>query len=316
MAKLQALRNAPTHIIPMTLLRAEAILAHPATKNDHVILIVIWKDEQMVGFLGSLPESLTNGPMAWLCTIWVDEKHRGQKLAETMVETMKSAWHQRLGATGFIPGLDKLYKGKCGFTSGQTLIGRRFYLYENLASLAKHRHIPMGFTLNTYPQWPKFKKIHTEPFSMEHIEIQRAIGLRDAESWNWWINHAFVSEVDDYPHQAERYPFSRMSGDFKKEMFGAIFCTQRQNKAVVSAVINEIQIPESVNLLLSHARKEKWDSITAFHPQVIQSIQKQISPFVIHKAMQREFLWHPWLNDEIKHVKLQASDGDWGLAWG
>lgn len=311
--KLKWLQETQSEILPISLLRAESVLNHPDTKDEQVILLVGFDGQQVKCFLGIIPEKVGSGTIGWLSTIWVHSDWQGHGVGAWMVNSMKRFYDHKIAATGYVPGLEKMYQEQCGLTSGKVLKGRRFYFYENLVELAKKRKVPFGFTLSGYPAWPKWKKTpiagNPDKYAFNH-----ANGLRDEWSFRWWLTESFVSPQDDFHGQALRYPFSRIADSFQKFELASFVTTVRDGIGTVSYV-HQPQW-EDVSALLFEVRQKHWKHLTVFHPELEKMIRSFISPFVIHKPFERPFLWTPECDSLINPSLIQPGDGDWGLAWG
>ena len=100
-------------IVPITVKRARAQEKNPDAQPDDVALIVAYKDNECVGYLGNLPcKNERNGKthaIYALSTFFVDDSMRGTGIAKKIMEEMVS--HKRdLLLAGFTPVAEAFYR--------------------------------------------------------------------------------------------------------------------------------------------------------------------------------------------------------------
>ena len=93
-----------TETLPITKQKALSFCHNPRAEKDDPVLLVAYKDHQVVGYLGILPDRIFSGDadpkMGWLTGWWVDPRMATQGVAAILLYKALNAYRGRLGVSG------------------------------------------------------------------------------------------------------------------------------------------------------------------------------------------------------------------------
>ncbi|WKS94325.1 GNAT family N-acetyltransferase [Riemerella columbina] len=137
---------------PISYHRAWSHAHNPRAKEDDVVLIVVYIQQQLAGYLGILPDDWCvdgkNYHLGWLSTILIHPDYRGKKIAQALLSKACEVYQGRILMTEFTPEALKLYLKSGRFLLGHQLQGFAFYYYFNFGYfLREHQKIKRFFPL-------------------------------------------------------------------------------------------------------------------------------------------------------------------------
>ncbi|HIE16385.1 MAG TPA: N-acetyltransferase [Bacteroidales bacterium] len=120
-------------VIPISPHRGLSHIKNPRALEQDILLILAYDDrENMIGYLGLLPDDLfietKKIHCAWMSCIWVSEQSRGKGIAQKLVSEAYNCWDGKILATEFTPQAMLLYKKINLFENFITKQGTRIYL--------------------------------------------------------------------------------------------------------------------------------------------------------------------------------------------
>ena len=119
--------------------RALSHLANPRADADDVLLLLAYEGEDLVGYLGVLPDQIyyrgSFHKCGWLSCLWVDPKHRGKKIAYVLVQKSIEIYERRILVTEFTGAAGRLYDRTNNFVPLTDLRGLRFYRRFHLSKV-------------------------------------------------------------------------------------------------------------------------------------------------------------------------------------
>ncbi|MFH2141845.1 MAG: GNAT family N-acetyltransferase, partial [Bacteroidota bacterium] len=125
--------------LPISFHRALSHLNNPRLHKNDVLLLLAYNDEELVGYLGALPDDIfvheKKIHVAWLSCMWVHSKMRGKGVAPYLLGKMNELWSSNLLITNYTPTAKKAYDKINVFTELKFFIGIRGYLRLNLHQL-------------------------------------------------------------------------------------------------------------------------------------------------------------------------------------
>ena len=141
--ELEAFVKSPAYqampVVPISMHRALSHVANPRAKPDDLALVLIYEEEEMVAYLGVLPDDLyVDGEthhVGWLSCMWVDPKMRGRGLSKKLIKMVFEAWNYKILVTEFTPSAYGLYKSTKEFIDLRINNGFRFYRRANFSYL-------------------------------------------------------------------------------------------------------------------------------------------------------------------------------------
>lgn len=125
--------------VPISYRRAISQINNPRADENDILLILVYHESRMTGYLGLLPDliSTKNGAkkIYWMSCIWVRPEMRGSKIAFTLVNEANKTTSNHLILTNFTDSAKRIYL-KAGYLNPMTSKeGIRCYFRLNLAEL-------------------------------------------------------------------------------------------------------------------------------------------------------------------------------------
>lgn len=234
--------------LPISRIRGLSQAKNPRARPDDTVLIMVFENGEMKGYLGVLPDDLhfneveghyEKEHIGWLSCIWVDPGMRGKGIAKTLVNKALEAWNNRIMMTEFTADARKLYESIGQFMDLSKTEGLRAYLRPNLTYLLMAKNPKkwsklqwlLGFfdgglsIINNlrllFIKKPKCKFSYVSEIDSETIEfIQKnrpALELmrRGEADLNWIINNPWLQSGFVENEESKRYHFSSVAKCFK-----------------------------------------------------------------------------------------------------
>ena len=92
------------------------LLAHfnnPNLKNDDIVLIVAYFNQELAGYMGIFIDKITidnqETKIGWLSTWWVHPKTKGSGIGREILNEMYSGNNGRIGISQFTPSAKRVY---------------------------------------------------------------------------------------------------------------------------------------------------------------------------------------------------------------
>ena len=127
--------------VPISPLRAQAQARNPrARPDDPLLFIAVDDDEQLLGYLGTLPGDAAERHLAWLSCIWTSPAARGRGVAKALVRAAYDAYDGYLLLTEFTGPARRLYDRMGLFLPLREQPGIRLYFRAASAELLPPRH--------------------------------------------------------------------------------------------------------------------------------------------------------------------------------
>jgi hypothetical protein len=93
-----------TKTLPITRQRAWSLCHNPRAERDDPVLLVAYQDDQVVGYLGILPDKIffdnAAHSLGWLTGWWVDPSLAGKGVGAILLYKALNAYRDRLGVSG------------------------------------------------------------------------------------------------------------------------------------------------------------------------------------------------------------------------
>ncbi len=336
-------------VIPISTQRALAQARNPGAREEDVVLVLAYDSDQLMGYLGLLPDSLyTHGkpqPIAWMSCIWVSPAARGKGVAKRLLRAADKQWTSRLLATEFTGPARQLYDKMKLFDDLQSLNGMRAYLRPNLSFLLPKKHafwrtsrfLLKGFDLVLTPfnklrmyaykrsippeyRWEKVEQLDAPTAAWLKTQQEAELFARDASSINWMLNHPWLANDEQAVKDQSRYAFSVYAQHFsmpcmklyhKKQLAGLIILALRDRHLKIPYLyVSEEHIRGLVALLEQYLLEQAVDMLTTYHPALCQYWQKR-SPFYHKRPFIRQYLISQSLSRRVSQAfKIQDGDGD------
>jgi len=219
-------------IVPLSALRAYSFAKNPRAEDDDIVLVLAYKGEDLVGFIGFLPDKVENNnqkKFAWNSGWWVDEQ-KGNDIAIPLLLYGIQQWN---GLVGFIDLPQRSYKILKLLGVIEELgadFGVKFVLRPYLPKKSRFRklngvmkYLP-GFWTRTING-----KIKDVDFSLSLIltkemeefinSNQKSSFQRGKEEFDWIKEWPWISSNIRFMEEQKLYPFSLYALSFSFSYF-------------------------------------------------------------------------------------------------
>jgi GNAT superfamily N-acetyltransferase len=155
--------------LPISSIRGLSQTNNPRAVPDDLVLVMVFENNEMQGYLGVLPDDLyfknDMGPSlrehaGWLSCMWVNPELRGKGIAKILINTVFEAWDNRILVTEFTAAAKGLYDRSGQFIDLAKPEGIRAYMRLNLSYLLPAKNPD---------KWTKFKFILTVADKLANI---------------------------------------------------------------------------------------------------------------------------------------------------
>nr|WP_321406153.1 hypothetical protein [uncultured Carboxylicivirga sp.] len=216
-------------VLPISTLRANSFYYNPKASYDDIVLVLAYKNDELVGFIGFLPDYVQGDPMkkfAWNSGWWID-KHKGKDIAIPLLIYGMKQWKNLVGFID-LPSHS--------FNILNTLRLIDVIGIDNGVKYVLRPYIPNRNKLQNFfsllpgiiPSWLLKGKENTS-FSltkeltndMEYFitENQKNTFAKDRNDFEWIKNFPWLSTQDKYINEQKKYPFSLVTSSFRLKYF-------------------------------------------------------------------------------------------------
>ena len=334
--------------IPVSKHRALSYARNPRAAASDKILFVAFENDEVVGYLGALPEKIFyQGKlkrMSWLSCFWIDPKYRGKNISKQLFDLAMQEWDNTAMITNMKPGTLKIYERTGYFHAPVTRVGIRGYLRFNLAEILPPRggvfaRIKpllqiLDFILNLanairmvfYPGYktdPGLRYEYVEDIGPEAEELismcNQSYLIRRGKPELEWINkNPWVLEQEE-DADSRRYYFSSVSKRFFYQNVEFHDETGKVNAFLMLSIRNNhLTVPYAffikgmesalVKFLFNTMLDYQLNMLTIFHPELSEEIRKTKSPFLYKKKIIRPYFIPKTL--DFPEPAFQDGDGD------
>jgi GNAT superfamily N-acetyltransferase len=334
--------------LPISRHRALSYAKNPRSGPYDYILFVAFENNEVIGYLGALPEKIfyqgEMKRMTWLSCFWIDPAFRGQNISKQLFDMAMHAYDDTAMITNMKPGTYKIYERTGYFHPPVTKNGIRGYLRFNLAEILPPRgsfftaikplltasdfilNIVNSIRLVFYPGYkidPGIQYEYVEEISLEAEELingcnNEYLNRRGKPELEWINKFPWVLE-DEENEDSKRYYFSSVSKRFfyqnvefrddSGKVTAFLMISIRNNHLTVPYVFYKDGMePVLVKFLYNTMLDFQLNMFTVFHPGLSKEIQSSKSPFLFKKKVIRPYFLPKTL--EINELAFQDGDGD------
>jgi len=319
---------------PITIHRAISQSKNPrADQNDPALIIAVEK-ENIVGYIGFLPDKINDSKVYWNSCWWVDEKYK--TIAIPLLLKFIKEGDEKIILTDFTPHTKDIIERLNFFNTIKLEDGFRGYLKFNLSEILpkkneKLKPFKVLFLLfdkiaNTLFQ-PKVKplKLIDKPIlqfnESDHKFIekhsQQELIQRNIIELEWILNSPWVK---DSPQNYSHYNFTATAKNFntkmvrlfdKEKLIAILYLRQLNQQLNIPFIYCENQyLDQAAQFIFNEAVKNQSISITTFNSG-LKAIFAGAFKFAIQRNLKRDFAYHKSIQQIIKTpVILQDGDSD------
>lgn len=337
-------------VIPISTPRAISHIRNPRAAGQDVLLIIAREGEEMVGYLGVLPDMIYNEKgealkCGWLSCMWVNPALRGKGIAKKLIATAFDKWDDHILVTEFTPEAKGLYDRSGHFQPLRSSEGLRCYLRFNLHEVLPKKNvrykkiapllaladgianIPVDIKLR-YLTGRDYGDLVFEPVTTIDSDIAAFITphlgysfeKRSKTELDWIMSYPWLV-TSDHQKEGVRYHFSvtasRFENIFLKIMDGP------QLKGFVHLTIRDthLKVPYAyfpdaltryvVNYICDLMIRRHLNMLTVFHRKIVASLRDHASAFIYKRKIGRHYIITNTLASRFSGFDaLEIQDGD------
>ena len=339
--------------IPISVHRAISQINNPRAKDDDVLLLLAYHQNEMCGYLGIVPEIIYPPNkeairIGWLSCLWVSQNHRGKKISIRLIEQSFALWSNNIVLSDYVPGIKIIYDRTGSFDDPPyTRKGVRLYVGSDLYHLLP----PKGKVFH-YLKWGlaildnlingfqsirlKLIKEDISDLRLEYVDridkelnsfIKEKQGKelmrRQINELNWMLNYPWVLSVKEKDELNKRYYFSSTAKSFgyfsikvfqEDKQITFLILSKREDNLKLIYLYHEDCIPSIVRVLKHLLIKWNIKTFTSCHTQLAKALMNSKTPALFKKEIKRNYLIAHKL-EEIFYADIELQDGDGDYAF-
>jgi hypothetical protein len=332
--------------IPITQQRAISQFYNPRAEKEAVALIVaLDKSNQIVGFIGALPDYFANKPeikLAWNSCWWVDNE-KGKQTALPLFLKFLSLWDNNVLFRELTPKTLQIIKRLNKFEKVKNLDGYRYFLKFNSADVLSKKESKLKFikpilqgidlSLNSflslknkpYKLKKSLKITETSNLDSEAIAFiknnnKKELFKRGGKELQWILAHKWITNQSKIRGN-QYYYFSDKSSSFsnhiikvykKSELIAVLFFTN--NNGLVKTpylYFLEDKLSTIIPIIFNFLIKNKAISYITYNKKIINYMASNKNPFWYKKADNRAFYMSKSLLEYVNNdFVFQDGEGD------
>ncbi len=330
-------------VVPISPHRGRSHIENPRVRPRDILLILVYDEQnQMIGYLGLLPDDLFyDGKTihcAWMSCIWVSENARGQGIAKKMVQTAYEIWDGNILATEFTSDAYRMYQKMGIFDDFLTKEGIRIYTRFITAEVLPRKRkwlrifsIPLrGFdaVANVFAgqKWKRLYKAANftnlifieNNFNGEIFPAGKNGFFRNVKEIKWMITYPWLQEYKE--ETDKKYHFSSSA---KQVKYFLVEEKNTRNRMLLFIRDSHLKIPfiwgnwseATVKTVFAYAVKKYAVSVITVYYSEITKYLKDF-PHLFQKPQQRRYLIGKKMNASFPtdfSCFIQDGDGDCGF---
>lgn len=332
--------------IPITEERAISQTRNPRAEDEDILLIIAVNDTQdIVGYIGALPERLSDYPeykLAWN-SCWWTEKGQPSTVSLKLLFKFFGAYNYNVMMRDLTPTTKKIILSFNKFDVFKELKAHKFFFklkfankFKKLSFLLKpidglfNLFMSMNLSLCFMQKIKDFEISYPTKFEEEdRIFIlkhnQKELFKRNIEELNWIIKNPWLSEGKEKNSIQEKYYFSSVKKSFSnsiikikksKEIVGLLFITEINGLLEIPYIYFD---KKNINIvgqtILNQIIVNKITSFMTFNLEVANWFYSNKRSFFFSKEINKEFVSSKNLKQYFdKEFDFQDGDGDFVFA--
>jgi GNAT superfamily N-acetyltransferase len=340
-------QNSP--FLPISKHRAISHVHNPRALADDLVLVVIYEEEELVAYLGVLPDDLFFNDQkehaGWLSCMWVDPKMRGKGLAKKLIHTVFEAWNYRILVTEFTPAAKGLYDRTQQFLDLAKPKGLRGYRRFALAELLPAKNpekwkrfqgllkladgtgnifnsIRLALQKQSKVQFNQIEQLDEEAWQLvKKFRSPNELMSREKEALNWILQYPWLIN-SPANEESKRYHFSSVANKFsfiplkiynsKSIAIGFIILSVRDGKMKTPyAYFDPKEVKIVAKVIEQQMASHQIHTFTTFQPQLVEYWKQNKGSFWMRKDQQRHYIISKVFENQLKGVEtLSIQDGD------
>ena len=336
--------------LPISFHRAISHANNPRANVNDILLLLAMEGEELVGYMGILPDLLFIPfqpivKVGWVSCLWIKESMRGKGITKELFRQAHHKYNGNLMAYDYVPATKRMYDST-GLFAKQPLAknGIRLYIksdferilapkskiFEKGATVLKGIDAAGNSLLELYQSGKAYPIDHLNLERVETIndalndfiedQAQKNYFQRKQRELNWVLENPWIVENDEKAAVHKKYYFSSSAKEFNNFAFqlknreGSIiafyFFTMRNGVVKLPYFFAKDAIKDSVFVINHLLQKWKAKEFTCFHPKLVSALNNSKTIAFHKKEVNRYLVIDKQLSKNITHVNLFMQDGD------
>jgi GNAT superfamily N-acetyltransferase len=332
-------------VTPISMLRVQSYIHNPHGLPNDVVLYVGLIEEKLVAFrtifAGLVQTENETQRFGWCSGNWVHPGFRRKGFSEQLLNEALADWNGKLMFTNYAPNSEKLYLKTGKFSVVHQFQGFRGYLFPKTTKLIsfakKNRVAQIGFSIidslifvfALARTW-FYRSVSEADINFEVLNLPDAACYdslknnsvryyfnREEQELRWIFKFPWIAE--NKPAEAERYPFSSYSNDFKyysvkvfdEKVLAGFFIFSVRNGHLKTLFFNlPARFDHAVAVFLKQfCINQKIEVITVYNSGVARQLFSRKFPFLRAKKYGQKIYSSFEIKNQQTH-RFQDGDGD------
>lgn len=341
-----AYRNA--RVLPISRHRAVSHAHNPRAQPDDLVLVLVYADGEMQGYLGVFPDLIYPAGQpercGWLSCMWVNPAMRGKGIAKRLLQTVFDHWGKRILVTEFTPEAKGLYDSTQQFDELCQKEGLRGYVRPSLATILPPKRpifarsqkllgvldallsIPNALRLwalrprSTAP-FAYLAEMDAEAWAFVRERQTGEFMRRTLENFRWMARYPWLLSGGGADEDSRRYHFTSVVVDFrffqikifnpKKEIVGYLMLALRDGHLRVPYAYFDAENARVVAEVLAwHCWKLPVTHISVFRPELVDLLGQAKNIFFARKKIRRGYIISKVFFRDDRSLDIQDGDAD------
>lgn len=341
-------------VLPISYHRAWSHIHNPSIEDGDVLLFLAKSGDQLVGYLGILPDNIYDHSnqvhhCGWMSCLWVDPQFRGQKIAQKLIQACFESWNENILLTEFTKEAGSLYAKLGTFGDPITLLGRRWYIKSTLAKILPAKKeffkrikpilhmidvgINSGLALidlfkNRAPSTKSLSEVSQIECEQEKM-ISQALSnhhfRRGSQELEWLLQYPWVLSAPTKDIQALKYHFTSVEKVFETKAFqimdkdgapvGFFIATNRNGHMRIPYLFAKCGLDPIIDAIRSLVLQWDIHTLTIYHPMLTGPHNSKNLFGALSKTVSRNYLLSKHLTEKTGILALSIQDGDGDCAF-
>lgn len=333
--------------IPISKHRALSHINNPRADDDDVLLLLAFEDDQLVGYLGILPDKIYHNnkfeKCGWLSCLWIDDEYRGKQIAYKLVQKSIEVWNNKILVTEFTAPAKKLYDKTNSFVQLEEKNGVRFYLRLNLQEILPPKKnifkkvLPILKTVDFVANAILDFRFYFFSNQLQHIQLeyinhidtevdefikskqQKQLFKRDEKELNWMIKNPWILSAPSKDINSQKYHFSSLDKSFE---FVSIKILNQYNELIAFLIFGKRNenlklhycyydnLEAVIKVINYHLVKWRIKTFTTFNKSIALELKNSKTPSLYKKEVKRKYIISSAFDIDLLEENFEIQDGD------
>ncbi len=334
--------------LPISRHRAISHIHNPRASDRDTLLMLAFNDDQLVGYLGVLPDRIydregNKSKCGWLSCMWIDPQSRGLGISKKLVAQALKSWDHKILVTEFTYPAKRLYDKTEAFKDLQIMEGIRLYIRSDLNKLLP----PKGGLFQNLKSWWKvidkgvnllldrrflfysgkqnFQQEYISHLDNEILDLittrqENQIFRRSLEELNWILTYPWILSAPA-DEMSKKYHFSSVAGQFEfrplklrnssGQLIAFIIFSRRDDSLKIPyCYFDQNDIDQVTSCIRWHLIHWRISTCTIFQRDLVNAFRISGSPGLHKKLIKRHYIISKMFTKFSVDDIYEIQDGD------